>query len=176
MMKKTLCIMLVLFACAVALAGCDILGGNDASTSTITTVPTAPVYTYPKEYLPGSIELINAPPEYDEFNLFQPPYRFIYKTFPDEYGELVGAEVCQKWLLEEVVRDEITDDPTEMMLVSFVKYFDIPKADFIAVTEKLRQSMLDSGMDISNEEYEIPNPDIIYTLDNEIIDEYYRKE
>jgi hypothetical protein len=176
--------MLMVMLSLIALASCTI--GDDLPTDAITTTTMqttiAPpstkkeVYTYPKEYIPGSIELVNLPPEYDEFNLFQGPYRFIYKNITDEYAEIVGQEVCEKWLVEEVVRDRITDDPIEMMLVSFVKYFNIPKQDFVLATEKLREHSLDSGFDLSEEEYELPNPDIVYTFDNKIIDEYYRKE
>lgn len=67
-------------------------------------------------------------------------------------------------------------EPTEMVLVSFIKEYKIPKSVFEEVVQRMAEDMLNEGCDLSNEIFELPNPDIIYTFDNEIIDAYYRRE
>jgi len=68
----------------------------------------------------------------------------------------------------------------EMDTVAYVKYCEIPREDFEAALEKHKVDWLtsDHGGEIifDDEWYELPNPDIIYTFDNEIINAYYRRE
>lgn len=67
-----------------------------------------------------------------------------------------------------------------MYLVSFVKHFKIPREDFEKCVENIRQTYEwfhdTHGDDISDEIHELPNADIIYTFDNEIINNYYRRD
>jgi hypothetical protein len=84
------------------------------------------------------------------------------------------------WLTKYFYKDDgsnIPDDEVkESFNVSFVKYFNIPKEDFVKAINKAKEFCREHNMDITTEEYELPNPDIIYTFDNEIIDHYYRRE
>jgi hypothetical protein len=41
--------------------------------------------------------------------------------------------------------------------------------------EKEKRINIELGIDMTNEENELPNGDIIYTFDNDIINEYYRR-
>ncbi len=66
--------------------------------------------------------------------------------------------------------------PIEMCLVSLVKEFNIPRKDFEYAAEKLKQRYVECGLDLYHEDNEIPNADIIYTFDNKIINEYYRRK
>lgn len=63
----------------------------------------------------------------------------------------------------------------EMPLVTLIKHFQVPKHVFVAKVEEMREAWLASGDDLSAEINELPNADIIYTFDNEIINEYYRR-
>ena len=71
----------------------------------------------------------------------------------------------------------------EMDIVVLIQHYDIPKEVFIKALEKEKQRWLhywrvERGEDIpfDSEGSEWPNPDIIYTFDNEIINAYYRRE
>ena len=62
----------------------------------------------------------------------------------------------------------------EMYLVSFIKHFNIPREEFDkAVKEYISHRTTE---ELKKEFWEAPNADIIYTFDNEIINEYYRYE
>lgn len=112
---------------------------------------------------------------------FLPAYRDIYYWGPSFLIDLVGREAAGKWH-NEVVQPNIDNntEPTEMYIVSFIKYFEITKDVFEKKCEENRaysQMLHDEyGIDITGEGYEIPNADIIYTFDNEIINNYYLRE
>jgi len=63
-----------------------------------------------------------------------------------------------------------------MALVSFIKHYKIEKDDFVEAVQREYEWALDSGCSIYNEDCELPNADIIYTFDNEVINAYYRRE
>ena len=67
-----------------------------------------------------------------------------------------------------------------MYTVSFVKYFEISREDFERCCEQKRKRLEylrdELGHDINIEGAEIPNADIIYTFDNEIINNYYLRD
>lgn len=112
---------------------------------------------------------------------FLPKYRDIYYWGPSFLIDLVGREAAGKWH-NEVVQPNIDNntEPEEMYLVSFIKYFGITKDVFEKECEEKRaydQMLHDEyGIDITGEGYEIPNADILYTFDNEIINNYYLRE
>ena len=64
----------------------------------------------------------------------------------------------------------------EMLLVSFIKHYNIQKEDFSAAVLQLYEWTIEKGFDVYHEGAELPNPGIIYTFDNEIINAYYRRE
>ncbi|MCL2489031.1 MAG: hypothetical protein FWE80_10140 [Oscillospiraceae bacterium] len=151
---------------------------EQTTTTATTTKPTAAkTPTYPTdanglpEYVPGSFKL--RPQEEDEFE-FERKYRSIYyRNFP-EYGELVDYDEYLDWLHETVFDGE---NMHEMALVSFLKRFNIPKDEFEAETERTRSVFNDNKYcDMAQEDWELPNADIIYTFDNEIINHFYRYE
>jgi len=66
-----------------------------------------------------------------------------------------------------------------MDTVTFIKYCHISKDDFAVALEKAKRHWLAykiSEIEFDHEEWELPNADIIYTFDNEIINAYYRRE
>ena len=63
-----------------------------------------------------------------------------------------------------------------MLLKTFVQRYDISREVFDAAIKKQVAFWIEMGWDMTVEEYEVPNGDIIYTFDDEIINEYYRYE
>lgn len=64
----------------------------------------------------------------------------------------------------------------EMLLVYLIRRYNVPKNEFEEALRKEAEKEIGYGYDLSEEEYELPNADILYTFDNEIIDAYYRRE
>ena len=70
----------------------------------------------------------------------------------------------------------------EMNLVAVIKHCGITKNDLVEAIEKDKQLLLRQNAErewaneFDHEMWELPNPDIIYTFDNEIINAYYRRE
>ena len=63
-----------------------------------------------------------------------------------------------------------------MDLMLFVQHFNIPREDFDAVLNTYTEISLKNGWNLTDEFWELPNADIIYTFDNDIIRYYYRRE
>ena len=110
---------------------------------------------------------------------FLPSYRDIYYRAPSFLIDSVDKSEYNNWY-NTVIQPHIDNniEPEEMYAVSFVKYFKIPKEKFEEACEEKRKwfeehpELYDS---LSDEGLEIPNADIIYTFDNDIINEYYRR-
>ena len=165
-------------------AGCT--GSPPASTApsaeatTVPTIvsPTSPDATHPEipelpEYLPGSIELEDQ--SNDDYD-FQRKYRIAYYRIWGEYMDLLDDEKksdLYDWLEEESQKTNYGELMDEMLLVSFVKRYNITREEFDAATAKFAENVKN---DTHTEECEVPNGDIIYTFDNEIINHYYRYE
>jgi len=62
-----------------------------------------------------------------------------------------------------------------MPLVTLIKHFKVPKCVFVAEVKKIKRAWLALGDDLCAEVNELPNADIIYTFDNELINYYYRR-
>lgn len=101
-------------------------------------------------------------------------YRQCYYDVPYDFVVLVGEEEYEKWY------NEIYEfDPDKSQFVSFVQYFSISKEVFEKTNLQMAKSFAEFNptmrpMDYENQQtYEIYNADIIYTFDDEIINEYY---
>lgn len=111
-----------------------------------------------------------------------PKYRAKYYHIGFELQELVDEDELRKWKSETEVFDHVYGiEPDEMYLVSFIKHFHITREQFDAAMEERRESLRETfekqpNLNPRNEVYEIPNGDIIYTFDNEIINNYYRRD
>ena len=128
------------------------------------------------EYQPGSIKL--APLDWFEYS-FDRQYRHTYYTIWGEFMELLSEEEMQDfyvWSEEGAKNVNYGETQEEMLLVSFVKRYDITREEFDSAVEKFIAFNQEMGWDMTGEEYEVPNGDIIYTFDNEIINHYYRYE
>ncbi len=115
------------------------------------------------------------------FYTYTPEYRDIYHWIPKGLSEAanISYEEIDQWREETVIPNKINNvEPQEMYTVSFIKHFHIPKDIFEQVCEALPlwyDRLYDGNYDKTEEQYEIPNADIIYTFDNEIINNYYRR-
>ena len=137
-------------------------------------------------YEPGSIALQGFNNDFLTFG--ERPYRYCYYAMPyiDEFMEILLTEEQQKdcceWFEEEGERTNYGEYRDECFFVSFIKRYNIPKEDFEKALEKIKEDnyelnkehfMIDGKL---KEDHEFPNPDIIYTFDEDIIREYYRYE
>ena len=112
---------------------------------------------------------------------FLPKYRDIYYWEPSFLYDIVDQDAAAEWYETFVRPDRYNNaEPKEMYTVSFVKYFEISREDFERCCEQKRKRLEylrdELGHDINIEGAEIPNADIIYTFDNEIINNYYLRD
>jgi len=127
-------------------------------------------------YVQGSIKVITPAEDAKEAYMFSfsPAYRLAYYSLYACVDGLVDSDKSYQWFQTEVEPTKF-DESNEMLVVSFIKYFKIPKSSFEKAVETEMKRDIDLGNDVTNEEYEPYNADIIYTFDNEIINEYYRR-
>jgi hypothetical protein len=150
-------------------------GNYPSNTKTTTVVATTETTTKPLptglEYVPGSIPLLDN--DYYGYGVYR-PYRLLYYTIPDYICDLVSSDDFNEWAAQHFWGGEKPDKRHEMGMALFVKYFNIPREDFdkaVAIGNSVYSEYINSS-----EEYEVPNSDVIYTFDNEIINKYYRYE
>lgn len=105
-------------------------------------------------------------------------YRHDYYIVPAPFIYLVGRDVYNEW-------EKTQPDPEEtnvMMMINFIHDFNISREDFDKANLEYawRIKYLLDGTPVMNpkdfanqEDEEIYNADIIYTFDNELINEYY---
>ncbi|MBO5229909.1 MAG: hypothetical protein J6B52_00660 [Clostridia bacterium] len=105
-------------------------------------------------------------------------YRHRYYDIPYPFVSLIGKEAYLEWR-------EVQPDPdvsNVMMMVNFVRDFNISREDFDRANNESAwriKNLLD-GVPVMNpqdyanqEDDEVYNADIVYTFDNELINEYY---
>ena len=107
-------------------------------------------------------------------------YRTCYYSVAYPFAELVGIDEYWKWSEEYNV--ENPDDTNEMVIKKFVQHFNISRENFDKANlkhAKIRAEGVDDFPVMSPKDYadqepdEIYNTDIIYTFNDEIINEYY---
>jgi len=134
---------------------------------------------YLPKHIPGSVTL--RPAEflagwfYDDNGI--PQHRLVFYQIDGVILNLVDVNRLDSW--DESFHAEGVDARETMMLLHFIQYHDIQKEDFIAAVEEMRSNnewRAGRGTDVSLEDYEIPNADIIFTFDPEIISYFYRRE
>ena len=128
--------------------------------------------------IPGRESIILMPDGYFEsmYDLsFELTRRACYYMLPGWVEDLVDDPDAIEYV-NEMATTDYTNHLEEMMLKRYIIKYQIPKEAFVAALEKDIEISIKLGIDITNEEFEPPNPDIIYTFDDEIINEYYRRE
>lgn len=111
------------------------------------------------------------------FSFGDPSYRLVYYAWPTYVSQLAWERDSQEGLLgwawgRLLPKDE---EPQEMHIVNYLKTYNIPKEEFVEAVEEEKARLLQMGCDITSEEFELPDPDIIYTFDNDIINDYYKR-
>lgn len=110
----------------------------------------------------------------------QSKYRQRYYNISYQFSLLVDATELRAW--EEEIYLKSPDDTNEMVMKLFVQDFNISREDFDKanaelakwVSETLGEVAVMNPKDYVNQEmFEVYNGDIIYTFDDEIINEYY---
>lgn len=146
-------------------------------TSAVVESPTAtetlPVPVSLPEYRPGSVKL--EPQDQDEFS-FERKYRLAYYRIWGYFTECLTEEETtdyMQWVDEYNKSTNYGETQEEMLLVTYIKRYNISRAEFDAAVEKMQAEMPPED-GVIYEESEVPNGDIIYTFDNEVINRYYR--
>ena len=110
-------------------------------------------------------------------------YRLIYYNIPRPFADIVGSKKCDEWeerYLEKNDGEQGNEDG--MAMKAYVQYFNISREDFDKanlkwakiVRDDFRGKPMMDPKDFANQETdEVFNGDIIYTFDDEIINEYY---
>jgi len=124
-------------------------------------------------YEPGIMKVASLEELQDNENTRGSIMRAIYYTISQQYESLLPEGRSLTELFEKKRTD---DEDDQMALVRFVKFFNIPKEEFEKIVELDLASARRNNIDLTDESNEIPNADIIYTFDNDIINEFYRRE
>ena len=149
------------------------------NTSTVNISTSGTVNVELPTYTSGTITL--QPREDSEQFDFLRSHRLCYYSVSGVFFDLVEDDSVVTAFLGTKVGDN-THELDEMLLVSFIKHFNITREQFDQTIEKKKQldkqiaTLTGNIVDYSHESTELPNGDIIYTFDNEIINKYYRYE
>jgi len=123
------------------------------------------------QHVPGSIRLHS-----DIEGWLGMPYpaqhRYIFYSIP---GIILGLIDDQNALNEFLNALTEATHLYEMPLMLLVQHFNIPKEDFVEAIEESRARRIELGFDLYDELHELPNADIIFTFDNDIIRYFYRR-
>ena len=124
--------------------------------------------------------------EDDYFGIRKYKYRYNYYRITAHYIDIVGDEAYGEWIRSNPQYENFELD--EMLMVSYIKHFNITREQFDEASknreklfEKNNWTMLvypfenDGEYSYDDEAYEIYNADIIFTFDNDIINEYYAR-
>ena len=100
--------------------------------------------------------------------------RYVYSTCFGEAHDLFPMHAYDE--MHEARMRYYGEPETEMALVTLIKKYGIPKEKFEEAIRKEAEYRISVGRDLSSEYGELPNADIVYTFDNEIINAYYRRK
>lgn len=118
--------------------------------------------------------------EYGGAELLPRKYRNNYYSIPASFVSIVGKKSFEEW--EDVyLAENYPDDSNEMVMLAYVKEFNISKEDFEKANlkyahfiDKTYSHICLDPKDYADQEFqEIYNTEIIYTFDNNLINEYY---
>ncbi|MGN0543525.1 MAG: hypothetical protein ACI4JG_08765 [Acutalibacteraceae bacterium] len=107
-------------------------------------------------------------------------YRMDYYDIPAPFAKIIDSEVFEPWY-EKVVKEN-PNETNQMVMKRFIEHFNVSREDFdranlewakIIVKDFKGEPMM-NPQDFSNQETdEVYNADILYTFDDEIINNYY---
>ncbi len=111
--------------------------------------------------------------------ILQDKYRVRYYNITTEFAKLADPVEVRAW--EEKIYEVYPNETNEMIMKRFIQDFNISREDFDKANHELAKSFSEmeevptvNPKDYLNQEiFEVYNGDIIYTFDDEIINEYY---
>lgn len=107
-------------------------------------------------------------------------YRMNYYDVPAPFAEIIESEIFENWYVE-----VISENPNEtniMVMKRFIDYFNISREDFEKanlkwakiIKEEMDGEPVMNPKDFANQELEeVYNTDVLYTLDDQTINDYY---
>lgn len=113
-------------------------------------------------------------------DILQDKYRVCYYGINKYFAQMADPLEVRAW--EEKIYEVSPNETNEMVMKRFVQDFNISREDFDKanyeaakmMSEELQEAPMMNPKDYLNQEiYEVYNADIIYTFDDEIINEYY---
>ncbi len=113
-------------------------------------------------------------------DILQDKYRVRYYSITAEFAKLADPLEVRTW--EEKIYEVSPNETNEMVMKRFIQDFNISREDFdkanhelaLSFSQELQEAPMMNPKDYLNQEiYEVYNADIIYTFDDEIINEYY---
>ena len=129
---------------------------------------------YLPPHVPGSITIHSEDVFEGLVDLSSPmQFRALFYHIPGEILDLVphGEGEDLYWGYD----PEFMADPV-MLLMRFVQVNNISRADFDAAVNRMKESRIELGVDFTDEWHELPNADIIFTFDNDLIRYFYRRQ
>jgi len=108
---------------------------------------------------------------------YDPPMRFrrVFYGMSIGFSRLVECVYESRHFWEHVLPGYSETGNEYMDLMLFVRHFDISREAFDAVLNNYKARSLAAGRDLTDENWELPNADIIFTFDNDIIRWFYRR-
>ena len=172
-MKKPTLLLLAFMLCF--LAACN--GSELESTTTSQTSVESSTVDYGSPVLTPPEKIIQIEEnDIQEVLPYERQYRYIYYRFDSIYYGLVDWDEANKFADEFLEQNPFEIEISEMFLVTFIKRFDIPKEEFERALTLDWNRGGEYMFDMAAEENEMPNPDILYTFNNDIIHAYYRRK
>jgi len=97
-------------------------------------------------------------------------FRPIFYDLPYPFVNLVGKDVYLDWHFSRCPEER----DNENVAVSFIRHFNISREAFAKANEQLRQNWASIGASpLDSSAYEIYPVDLIFTFDNELINEFF---
>ena len=129
------------------------------------------------QHTPGSIILYPEHLHSSDVDIATPmQFRIAFYTISADIMRLV-EDVDEMW---EWLDNMGHDGYQTMTLMRFVEHFNISREEFDTVVDRMREGLEDMAargrININSELFELPNADIIFTFDNDIVRYFYRRE
>jgi len=177
-MKKifVICFVIALFIGIFLVGGCS--GGSEdqttETTSAITYATTESETTTPLEQIS-----INFPEEYvlmsqeaaEEWIWPERQFRFAFYSISGIYLDLGPEDIVDEWMRE--ILPGIRSTEQEPAIFSFIKEFDVAFEGFELTAKWEYRFRNEMNFDLTREDWEIPNPYLLFTFNLERINDYF---
>lgn len=179
-MKKLISVFIAILIFSICVVGCDKSDVVETTTSTKTQEEQSKMQELTKKQETNLFFEETTQGDIGGGEIVQEKYRQCYYRISYQFAQLVDKTELRAWKEETFVNSP--NDTNEMIMKLFVQDFNISREDFDKanaelakwVSETLGEVAVMNPKDYVNQEmFEVYNSDIIYTFDDEIINEYY---